>query len=55
MMTIKEVIEAIDHRTLIAIKRQAEYDKTINPEQRLRIIFNHLEGLRQLQREAKRL
>ena len=55
MMTIKEIIETIDLRTLIAIKRQAEYDRTVKTEHRLKIVFGHLEGLKQLQREAERL
>lgn len=50
-----EVIEKIELSSLRAIKRQAEYNQTTEPEYRLELFFNHMNSLRNLQKEAKRV
>ena len=49
-----EIIKKIDSKSLIAIKQQAEYNKSIDTKKRLETSFNHIEGLRNMHRNIKR-
>ena len=54
-MSTKEIIKKLDQKTLLAIKRQAEYNNKSNAELRIEISFNHLDGLKKLKKDAKRI
>jgi len=51
---MSESIEKIDHQRLKAIKLQAIYNQSVDPEIRIKISMDHLEGLKRLKRHAVR-
>lgn len=48
-------INNLDKGRLQAIRRQALYNQKIDPESRISIAMDHLEGLRQLKRQVERI
>ncbi|MHA2366004.1 MAG: hypothetical protein ACXAC7_18745 [Candidatus Hodarchaeales archaeon] len=51
---MSESIQKIDDKRLKAIKLQALYNQSINPETRIKIAMDHIEGLKELKRHAVR-
>ncbi len=52
---MEDNIRNLDKVRFQAIKRQALYNQKIDPEKRISIAMDHLEGLRQLKRQAERI
>lgn len=48
-------ISKIENSRLLAIKRQAIYNRSVDAKLRITISMNHIEGLRQLKKNAKRV
>ena len=51
---MSNTIEKIDIVTLKAIKLQTLYNRTLDSEIRIKIAMNHIEGLKELRRNAVR-
>ncbi|MFX0092955.1 MAG: hypothetical protein ACFFBD_14445 [Candidatus Hodarchaeota archaeon] len=52
---MKLKLSDLDETRLRAIFKQAQYNQTIPPEDRIKIVLNHLESLRTLRQRARRV
>ena len=48
-------IEKLDKKRLKAIKLQAQYNMNLSSQDKFKIAMNHIEGLREIKRKAKRI